>query len=218
MFIPITIGFNGNKKIVYDLIKLNDLLIYVESNQLNNLYNSSTLGLENKNKSYDLLNVSFLLKDEQEMKNSYKSIENVHKTLNDRYDLLVNSECKNISEYNESHSKKIKHIVILTYGYPDQKYYNYKQIDSYMSKIMMLGRAAGIHLICITDCISNMSDGVLLNFVNKICSRNDFDRSFFFSCDIQHKLTRNEIFFDCIEEESIRVLKLSLDNCIKEKI
>jgi len=214
MLIPITLGYDSDNKITKDLVDLNHLLVCVDSKQLDDIY-ASTLESKNDYGNFDLYTIPFVLKDERKQSIAYTMVECIHKQINERYDLLSANDCRNISEYNNTHTKKLNHIVYLAVGYPDSTYLEYKKIDKYLSEVLMLGRAVGIHLICIIDDTSNMSDAVYLNFANKICASTCGDKEI---CDYfdNIKLEDDELIFDCINDDEVKILKYSLDKLLKE--
>lgn len=106
-------------------------------------------------------------------------------------------------------------MVLLLYGYPDSEYLEFKKIEERLTKILQLGRAVGIHIIIITDEINNMCDGVLLNFVNKICTRKDVDKEMFYLSD-DFELHENELVYDCAKNDETIVLHYKKEDYMKE--
>ena len=214
MLIPITIGYDGEKKIVDDLVDLVHLLVYISKEQMDVIEKSENFFYKRlKNDNYDLCPVYFSLRDRTNMCRMFQVIEHRYKTMEERYDSFTKEKCRNINEYNDSHEEKLKHKVLLLYGYPDSEYLGSKKIEDRLTRILQLGRAAGIHIIIITDEIANMCDGVLLNFVNRICTRNDANKEDFFNLS-DHELKDDELIYDCANNDDVVVLKI--DKTVRE--
>lgn len=206
MIIPITIGYDGNKKIVEDLVDLAHLLVYISKEQMDVIENRKEFICEKlRNDNYDICPIYFSLRDRTNMCRMFEVIKYRYKTMEDRYDLFTKEKCRNISEYNDTHEEKLKHKVLLLYGYPNSEYLGHKKIEDRLTRILQLGRAAGIHIIIITDEIENMCDGVLLNFVNKVCTRKDIDKEMFYLSN-NLELHENELVYDCAKNDKPVVL------------
>ena len=213
MLIPITIGYDGEKKIVDDLVSLVHLLVYISKEQMDVIENSKDFICKKlRNDNYNLLPIYFSLRDRTNMCRMYQAIEYRYKTMEERYDLFTKEKCRNIGEYNDTHEEKLKHMVLLLYGYPDSEYLGFKKIEDRITRILQLGRAAGIHIVIVTDEIQNMCDGVFLNFVNKICTRNDANKEDFFN-SFDRELKDDELIYDCANNDDVVILKIDKAIC-----
>ena len=217
MLIPVTIGYDGNKKIIDDLVDLVHLFVYISKEQMDVIRNNNDFIYEKlKSDNYGFMPIYFGLKDRTNMCRMFQAIEYRFKTMEERYDLFIREKCRNISEYNDTHKENLKHEVLLLYGYPNSEYLGYKKIEDRLTRILQLGRAAGIHIIIITDEINNICDGVLLNFVNKICTRKDVDKEMFYlSPDFE--LHDNELVYDCIKNNNAIVLNYRKEDYVRTK-
>lgn len=216
MLIPITIGYDGNKEVTNDLVELNHLLVYLSQEQMDVIRNDKDFIYEKlKSDDYEVCPIYFELKDKTNMYRMYQKIDQYYQTMEDRYDLFINEKCKNISEYNDAHKDILKHIVLLIYGCPDSEYLEFNKIENRLTHIMQLGRAAGVHIIIITDEINNMCDGVLLNFVNKIYTRKNVNKEMFYLPD-DFKFHENELVYDCSKNDETIVLHYKKEDYIKE--
>lgn len=216
MLIPITIGHNKGKIIIDDLVDLNHLLIYLSNEQMDVINKSDDFIYKKLNSDdYDLTPIYFSLIDKTNMCRMFEAIEYRYKTMEDRYELYIKEKCRNINEYNDTHEDKLKHIVLLIYGYPDKEYLGYKKIEENLTCILQLGRAAGVHIIIITDEITNMCDGVLLNFVNKICTRKDVDKEMFYLPD-DFELHENELVYVSSNNDETVVLNYRKEDYMEE--
>ena len=96
------------------------------------------------------------------LEDSRKSLDKACQDMTERYEILKNSNCRNIAEYNEKHENekmKYKLIVIdelaelflLEQNRLKSKLEGYATIEDYICRLAQLGRACGIHLIISTQ-------------------------------------------------------------------
>lgn len=68
-----------------------------------------------------------------------------------RYDILYETSCKNIIEYNEKHKEKMPYIVFIMDEMSDFIYTDGKRFEGEIIRIAQMSRAIGIHLILATS-------------------------------------------------------------------
>ena len=96
MLIPITIGYDGDKKVVNDLVDLDHLLVYLSEEQMSSMISYSLPGYVDKiyetikNKNYTLFPLYFYLKNGTNMAHVRYWIREYYKNMEDRYDLFIN--------------------------------------------------------------------------------------------------------------------------------
>ena len=168
MLIPITIGYDGNTKVINDLVDLVHILVYLKDKQMDYFNDITKYNLLDDNDHTHIYTFDYRNTNKSIIVHNMKRLNSVYKKLDERYEILINSKCRNITEYNESQEEEMKHIAVIVIGYPNKTYPKRRKINDIFNKILMLGRAVGIHLITITNDVSNISDVMLLNFPNKI--------------------------------------------------
>lgn len=215
MLIPITIGYDGDKKIVDDLVELNHILVYIKDKQMDYFNDVNKYNLLDNNDYTHLYTLDYRNNITTSVVHNFKRLNSIYKNLDERYEILRNSKCRNISEYNKARDEQMKHIVVLVFGYPCVTYPKQRKIINIFDHILMLGRAVGIHLINITNDISNISDATILNYPCKICTRNYVDKDMFCLSE-GFVLDENELSYDFIKNDNVMILNYKKEDYMKE--
>lgn len=155
------------------------------------------------------------------MSNTLKLIDDLGNERIKRMKYIEKEGCNNINEYNATHNKKLKHIILLMYGYPDDDYLGYFAINNILS-MMTWSEGCGIHLLIITDDIYYIYDEIFLNFENRICTTNSIDtckkvrRKTLFGIT-GFKLKKNELVYYDRDSDKASILMYKPEDFIKNK-
>lgn len=213
MLIPITIGYDGDNKVEEDLVNLNNLLVYLKDEQMDYFSDITKYSLIDDNEHICLYTLDYRLINKSMVVHNLRRLRNIYNKIKERNMVFKNENCKNICEYNNTHEKKMKHIVLLIFGYPSMGYPSQQEIGKIINLILLIKEHMGIHIINITSDISNM-DLVIRSFTNRVSTRNDLDKTFF-NNNLKIKLKDNELAYKKSNSDSIQILQFKRNYVLK---